>query len=1241
VVTVSGLQAKFPNGYVVETIAAGGGVNAYDDVDFSDGIASPTSSYSTYYVANPINDGYRLGGTVGLNSPTNVFTGDTLYILPRPKTSGHRSPLAGFIITDQPVVSRTFPADSLVSSGNSFVLNATTLGVGNLSYQWQLNGTNIPGATFASYTNTSAAVADSGSYQLTVTSSLFPGSPATGDAVTVTVIPSHPPQTSTWDADTATTGAQDGSGTWTYLATNWWNGTGNDNWGSADSASFGTGGTDAYTVTLGADIAANAITFNSGSYTITNSASETLTLQGASIITAKVDATIAAPVTTTNTLTTDGPGTLTLSGLMSSTNTFVRGGTLEVLAKNGDSPYVVTNGATLKIGYSTGGGYAKSGLQLYGDGTAATTGLYLMGGTTYNVSGGVVVNGAPTTIRQYGSGLASFGIFDYNTNPGLSITAAASGSVVDANISMISRGYGMVITTAAGASSATGDLTLNGPLSVNTSGGLFKRGGGSLRLNAPALTNNLALKVQAGAVICGATDCIGTNANLVTSANTLVDLNGFSQTVATATLAGTLRLSINKGGSPVSTTLTCGTGSLSLGGSLVVTNLGGAPALGDTFTLLNAAGGIGGSFSSVTLPALSNGLGWQDNLAVDGTIKVVTGSTPPSIVTDLSTETSYAFVGSTRTFTVVAAGDPVLHYQWFKNTSTPVGTDSPTLVLSPVSLSDDGDYSVTVSNNYGSAPSQTTHLTVAQPSLAETSMAQNSPQSFWPLNEATAATAYDYAGTNNGLQSGALTPGADGPRPPAYQGFGSGTTAYQFDGSSSYVDCGNGPSISGTTDFSVEAWVKTTNAAASTIIQQRSSAGYNGTANGYNGEYQLNINANGTVYFMVYGGGTQFSFSSPATAKYVNDGRWHHVAAVRTATGGTIYIDGSAVATAAGATVPLDGSINTFIGFDQRDNVKYFNGAICDVAVYDSALTPAQIAQHAVTGVLATSPLQLNVVQGGFIEDSKPSGTAHPGFNYGTTWLTNSTDANSVSRTGVDQFTSGRQIAIPADADFNSPTGTICFWMRTPSPATGNGVMLVDRRTSAGLVMVLDGTLSGGLNIQYTGNSSFTAGGYVIDDNWHHVALVYDQSATGSVSVYIDGALAGTQANTAAWSWPASQQIELGRSHDTYWQNYSGQMDDFRIYNRVLSGSEIATLAAPGTSDTLVDTAALMVRYNFGTAAGVGQSLTWPVGSLESTPALESGSWTRVPSDNTSYQWLLPSGQPWTTNSALFYRVGF
>jgi hypothetical protein len=101
-------------------------------------------------------------------------------------------------------------------------------------------------------------------------------------------------------------------------------------------------------------------------------------------------------------------------------------------------------------------------------------------------------------------------------------------------------------------------------------------------------------------------------------------------------------------------------------------------------------------------------------------------------------------------------------------------------------------------------------------------------------------------------------------------------------------------------------------------------------------------------------------------------------------------------------------------------------------------------------------------------------------------------------------------------------------------------------------------------------------------------------------------------------------------------------MDDFRIYNRILTPSEISTIATPATSDQLVDTNALVLRYNFDTA-GVGTSLSCPVGALQSTPALSSHAWTPVSNAGTSYPFLLPSGSPSpvTTNSALFYRIGF
>lgn len=960
-VSVTGLAAKFPNGYAIESMAALGANGGQKfpllpSVDFTDGTTTDTSAYSIYYVQNNPKAQWTVS-TVGISDPSGMFTADTISINSRSDGTGVNSSLCGFIVTDQPVVTHSVPASTVVKQGGSFVLSASVVGINTLSYQWQHAGTNIPGATFVSYTNTSAAIADSGNYQLIATGSLFPSSPSTGAVLVVTVVPPHAPRSATWDANAETSGAQDGSGTWSYALVNWWSGSFDDYWNDTDSAVFGVGGAGPYTVTLGDNITANAITFNTGGYTITNSSGQTLTLQTNGTITANGAATIGTPLSTgTNVFLKAGTGALRVSGALECGQTFVSAGSLEVLAKNGDSPYTVTNGTTLKIGYSTGGGYANSAMKIYGDGVAATTGLYLLGGTTYNVSGGVVVYNAPTTIRQYGNGLASFGMFDINGTPGLSITAAASGSVLDSNIQTVSDGYGMVLTTVAGANTATGDLIINGPLNVGSLG-LLKEGAGSVRLNAVAASHNTAVNVMGGSVICGTDNCVGANATLnvgslaVSSVHpapgTVFNLNGFNQTVTNASLAGTVKMTIKTGGTPSGTVLTTTDvgNPLAYDGTLTVTSIGTAPTIGQKFTLFNSAGGYTGAFTNFNLPPFDR-LAWDTSqLLVDGSITVTAGSVPPTITTDLPTGTSYAYIGATINLSVVASGDPLLHYNWKRGT-TPVGTDSPTLTLTSVTTSDTGDYSVTVTNPWGTSPPSTTHhLEVVVPGTYAAAVMQDVPLAYWPLGESEAATAYDYSAGHDGTQNGGLTLGVAGPRPPTYAGFSATNTAYQFDGASSFVDCGTGPALSGTTDFTLEAWVNTASTADGMILQQR----YSG---GYNGEYMFSVNADGTLSLTVYGGGAyQFNnLNSLASGKLVNDGNWHHVAAVRSGANGAIYIDGALTGTATGPLAPLDPTFTVAIGEDARDSTSYFNGLMCNVAIYSTALSAAAVQTHYIVG---------------------------------------------------------------------------------------------------------------------------------------------------------------------------------------------------------------------------------------------------------------------------------------------------
>lgn len=247
--------------------------------------------------------------------------------------------------------------------------------------------------------------------------------------------------------------------------------------------------------------------------------------------------TISGKVNGAKKLTKAGSGSLVLGGGGDWNGiTTVTGGTLEVIGKTNDVPYVINSDATLKLDYSTQANYANTNLKITGNGIAATTGFYLKGGSSYNASGTIEILAAPTTIRQYGSGLAAIGIFD-NNGTGIRTVAPSSGSVVESNIQLVSRGYGMTVDTAIGTATATGDLVINGPLNVG-SGGFFKRGPGSVALNAAATTGNLGLHILDGSVITGVANAIGANSLLDIASGKKLVLQGFSQVTSTLQGAG-------------------------------------------------------------------------------------------------------------------------------------------------------------------------------------------------------------------------------------------------------------------------------------------------------------------------------------------------------------------------------------------------------------------------------------------------------------------------------------------------------------------------------------------------------------------------------------------------------------------------------------------------------------------------------------------------------------------------------
>lgn len=177
--------------------------------------------------------------------------------------------------------------------------------------------------------------------------------------------------------------------------------------------------------------------------------------------------------------------------------------------------------------------------------------------------------------------------------------------------------FGTLIKTGPGTMELTAANQYQGPTTIS---------GGTLLVNntSGSGTGSSGVTVQSGGTLAG--NGIITGDITVQNGGTLAPGYGIGTlTVKNLTLGGNALMEINKSLSP-SNSLVAASGTLAYGGTLTVTNVGPNISLGDRFVLFNTVGS--GNFDNVVLPPLHGGLGWVNNLTVDGSISVVQAFNP-------------------------------------------------------------------------------------------------------------------------------------------------------------------------------------------------------------------------------------------------------------------------------------------------------------------------------------------------------------------------------------------------------------------------------------------------------------------------------------------------------------------------------------------------------------------------------------------------------------------------------------
>jgi hypothetical protein len=182
-------------------------------------------------------------------------------------------------------------------------------------------------------------------------------------------------------------------------------------------------------------------------------------------------------------------------------------------------------------------------------------------------------------------------------------------------------------------------------------------------------------------------------------------------------------------------------------------------------------------------------------------------------------------------------------------------------------------------------------------------------------------------------------------------------------------------------------------------------------------------------------------------------------------------------------------------------------------------------------------------------------------LNNGPTWVTGKIGTGALSFDGVNDY-----LSVPNHADFNMGTSTkftITAWVKVPSG--GGGIIMKKGSWDSGKkvysVYVYGGKLYVYLNDAVVGGYIVAGSATITDNNWHFVAVTFDR--TGYVNLYIDN---GTTYDSRGYMAAignlddTAESLHIGGGYPSFY--FNGQIDEPRIYRRLLTSTELNGLAA-------------------------------------------------------------------------------
>ncbi|NTU46678.1 DUF2341 domain-containing protein [Candidatus Roizmanbacteria bacterium] len=454
---------------------------------------------------------------------------------------------------------------------------------------------------------------------------------------------------------------------------------------------------------------------------------------------------------------------------------------------------------------------------------------------------------------------------------------------------------------------------------------------------------------------------------------------------------------------------------------------------------------------------------------------------------------------------------------------------------------------------------------------------------YWKFDEGSGGTVHNVG--NGGSALDGTWNGAGG----HWTSAGKFNKAGMFNGSSDYVSTPtNNTTFDATSNtLTVSAWVYPT--ALNNMNTILSKGGVDG--------------ASGWVIYYSNTGGFNILFKGNAagnpvvvsTSRTYPFNTWSHIAvvfkidtSVLSNNSASIYVNGvydSQLAFSSGLPAVSTQNLRIGVRSDGSGTLSnYFIGSIDEVKLYNYALTAEDIkadynrGSAQVLGAMGDDTTSLTKGLVGWWKMDEGTGTSTTDStgkgNTGTfncsgtscvnpSWTTSGKYGNALSFIPTSNTSSYLTSNIVNVSSIQNSTITLSTWINPDNIDHSNDKWIARNGmgTDENYGIFLGSPSSGNYKILFSGYSgtwvSSSTTNYVVPSNtWSHIVVVLTQGK--SISFYLNGNL--IQTNTISFiTVPATTAFHIGAGAGSS-QAYNGYLDDFRIYNRALTTSEIQTL---------------------------------------------------------------------------------